>query len=343
MIITKTVDENDQLLGFFIGWLREFAKRYDKINVLCLEKGSFNLPENVRVTSLGKDKKLPKIVWLLNLYIQSWKLKNQYSAVFVHMNAIYVVVGAWLWHLLGKKVYLWYAHKTITWRHRIAEKFADGIFASTPEGFRLKTDKLYIVGQGIDTDIFKPNQELRIKNQGVIKILSVGRIAPVKNYKTLIEAAEILDKCNFDFSITVIGAPVFSEDVAYERELKELIKKKNLEKRFKFEGKISNKDLPVYYQSHQIYANLSRTGSLDKTIVEAMASGCTVLSSNDSARQFLPPELVVDDNNPQQLADKIMEIKSEDYGVQLRQYVVQNHSLGQLINKITSVIENINE
>ena len=56
LIITKTVDENDQLLGFFIGWLREFAKKYDRINVLCLEKGSFSLPENIKVISLGKDR-----------------------------------------------------------------------------------------------------------------------------------------------------------------------------------------------------------------------------------------------------------------------------------------------
>ena len=395
LIITKTVDENDQLLGFFIGWLREFAKKYDRINVLCLEKGSFSLPENIKVISLGKDRNnfqfpispdsqnesrildfakqnrdnsqsifnfkiFKRIKYLWNLYKNIWQLRREYDVVFVHMNAIYVVVGAWLWLLLGKKVFLWYAHKTITWQHRVAEKFVEGIFASTLQGFRLKTPKLHIVGQGIDIGLFRPNfqfpispdsqNESRIldfakqnRDNFQLRILSVGRIAPIKNYGSLIEAAEILDKRGIDFLITIVGAPIFPEDFEYEKELKELIKNKHLETKIKFEGKISNKDLPSYYQSHRLYINLSRTGSLDKTIVEAMASGCTVLSSNDSAREFLPSELIIPDSDPIKLADKIIEVKDKDYGKQLREYVIKNHSLENLIEKISNVINNRND
>ncbi|MDP3954725.1 MAG: glycosyltransferase family 4 protein [bacterium] len=341
LIITKTVDEDDQLLGFFIGWLREFAKKYDRINVLCLEKGNFNLPENVGVISLGKDRGLPKIMWLNNLYREAWKLRHEYNSVFVHMNAIYVVVASWLWKLMGKKVFLWYAHKTITWQHRVAEKFADGIFASTPQGFRLKTPKLHIVGQGIDTSLFKPTTNYQLLTTN-LKILSVGRIAPIKNYEALIDSAEILHKKGIDFAITIVGAPVFHEDIEYEKKLKELVRGKRLEGKIKFTGKISNKDLPGYYQSHNIYINLSRTGSLDKTILEAMASGCTVLSSNDSAREFLPSELIIFDNDGNQLADKILEVRGGNYSEKLRQYVIDNHSVGQLIEKITKIINSRN-
>ena len=350
LIITKTVDEGDQLLGFFIGWLREFAKKYYKINVLCLERGNFSLPDNVKVTSLGKDSMRKahyesahanvfyRLSVLLDLYKQIWRLRDEYDAVFVHMNAIYVVVGAWLWHLLGKKVFLWYAHKTITWQHRVAEKFAEGIFASTPQGFRLKTHKLHIVGQGIDINKFQISNDKLQKNEKILKILSVGRIAPIKNYESLIGAAEILDRKGLNFSMTIIGAPIFPADIEYEKKIKEIVSSKKLENKIKFVGKISNSDLPAYYQSHQIYVNLSRTGSLDKTIVEAMASGCTVLSSNDSAREFLPPELIIPDNNPVRLADKIIEIKDKNYSEQLREYVIKNHSLENLIDKISSQI-----
>jgi len=335
LIITKRVDEDDQLLGFFIDWIKGFASKFGKINIFCLEKGSFDLPGNAEVISLGKDKKLPKIAWLFNFYKNGWKRRNEYDAVFVHMNAIWAVVGAWFWHMLGKKVFLWYAHKTITWKHRIAEKLVDGIFTSTPEGFRLPSKKLAIVGQGINVDLFRPDLS---KRPTFLALLSVGRIAPVKNYETLIEAAKLLNNRQADFFVTVVGAPAVEGDEVYEQRLKNRVKTLGLESRFNFVGKVSNRNLPSYYQSHHIYINLSRTGSLDKTIVEAMACGCTVLSSNDSAVQFLPPELVVSDKDSEQLARKIQEVAGRDYGRQLREYVVENHSLDKLIEKISAAI-----
>ena len=50
LIITQKVDRKDQLLGFFIDWLAVFAEKFEKVTVLCLEKGEFNLAENVKVT-----------------------------------------------------------------------------------------------------------------------------------------------------------------------------------------------------------------------------------------------------------------------------------------------------
>jgi glycosyltransferase involved in cell wall biosynthesis len=335
LIITQRVDEDDQLLGFFIDWIGGFAGKFEKVIMFCLEKGSFNFPRNVEVISLGKDRKLSKIAWLFNFYKNGWKRRNEYDAVFVHMNAIWVVVGAWFWHILGKKVFLWYAHKTITWKHRIAEKMADGIFASTPEGFRLPSQKLIIVGQGINVDLFRPDPS---KRPIFLALLSVGRIAPVKNYETLIDAAKLLNDRRIDFFVTVVGAPAVEGDEIYEQKLKDRVKTLDLESRFNFVGKVSNRNLPPYYQSHHIYINLSRTGSLDKTIVEAMACGCAVLSSNDSAMQFLPPELVVSDKDPEELARKIQEVAGRDYGRQLREYVVENHSLDKLIEKISAAI-----
>ena len=74
LIITQKVDKNDQLLGFFIEWLRRFSGKFEKITVLCLEKGEFELPENVKVISLGKDEGASKLKQLFytfqeNIYI----------------------------------------------------------------------------------------------------------------------------------------------------------------------------------------------------------------------------------------------------------------------------------
>lgn len=55
MIVTQKVDVNDPILGFFHRWVEEFAKHFERITVICLQKGEYNLPANVKVFSLGKE------------------------------------------------------------------------------------------------------------------------------------------------------------------------------------------------------------------------------------------------------------------------------------------------
>ncbi|MBX4190287.1 glycosyltransferase, partial [Candidatus Parcubacteria bacterium] len=288
LIITQKVDSKDQLLGFFIGWLEKFSKEFEHISVLCLEKGQYDLPANVSVQSLGKDSGQAKIVQLTNFYRFIIGQRKQYDAVWVHMNPIWIVLGGPIWHILRKKVTMWYAHKSVTPKLKLATLFCDRIYTSTKDGFRLRSSKVNIVGQGIDTNKFAPS-DVSSPNT----ILSVGRIAPVKNYESLIRAIALLKDQGKHFMLDVVGGPVWKEDFAYLESLKALIKELGIEDQVTFHGVIKNTELPSWYRTHRFYVNLSHTGSLDKTIVEAMASGCIVLSSNDSAAKFLPESLIL--------------------------------------------------
>src|SRR3989344_5572534 len=73
---------------------------------------------------------------------------------FFHACPVYIILGAAFWRLLRKKISLWYAHGSANWILKLAEVCTDIIFTSTPEGCRLKSSKIRIVGQGIDTDLF---------------------------------------------------------------------------------------------------------------------------------------------------------------------------------------------
>lgn len=335
LVITQKVDENDQLLGFFIDWIRELSRYFEKVNVLCLEKGGFHVPSHVEVQSVGKDRGVSKIGQLFNFYEGIISSKNEYDAVFIHMNPIWVILGSWYWRLVGKKVCMWYAHKSVTLKLKIAEKLADIVFTSTPEGFRIPSGKVVVVGQGINIDLFRFDKTTRPE---LTTIISVGRVAPVKNYEPLIAAMKLLKDEGTRARLSIIGEPALKADIYYEATLKSMVTKMGLENNIIFVGKIKNQDLPPYYRKNNLYINLSNTGSLDKTILEAMASGCLILSSNDSARTFLPGKMVVSSMQPEKLAQQIRGAFSWDVGEELRNYVVRNHSLESLAEKISKSI-----
>ena len=57
LILTQKVDINDNNLGFFHRWIEEFARHCESVIVVCLQKGEYHLPPNVKILSLGKEKK----------------------------------------------------------------------------------------------------------------------------------------------------------------------------------------------------------------------------------------------------------------------------------------------
>jgi len=164
LICTQKVDQNDSILGFFHGWINEFSKHVAKLTVICLEKGEYNLPENVKVLSLGKEKnllptayRLPpanRLKYIYNFYRYITNERRNYDIVFVHMNSEYIVLAGWLWKLLNKPVSLWYVHRALPWQLKIAEKFVKNIFTASNESCNLRSNKISILGHGIDTKKF---------------------------------------------------------------------------------------------------------------------------------------------------------------------------------------------
>src|SRR3990172_7833146 len=213
LIVTQKVDRNDPILGFFHRWIIEFAKHFESIAVICLFEGEHNLPANVKVFSLGKEEggaRISKTLrYIVRFYNYIWRERKNYDAVFVHMNPIYVVLGGVLWRMWKKKISLWYTHKSVDLKLRVAEKFAHTIFTASRESFRLPSKKVFVMGHGIDCDQFKPDA---YENGDILRIITVGRIAPVKNYETLMEALAIIAHENIHFTLEVVGVPATKED-----------------------------------------------------------------------------------------------------------------------------------
>ncbi|NOY35622.1 MAG: glycosyltransferase family 4 protein [bacterium] len=350
LIITQKVDKNDDVLGFFHRWIEEFTKHCEKVTVICLQKGDYDLPENTKVLSLGKEKNLTtgyrlltaKLKYIFNFYKYIFRERKNYDTVFVHMNPEYVILGAPFWKLWGKKIALWYAHGAVPFTLKLAEKMTDIVFTSTKSGFRLVSKKKKVVGQGVDTEKFQPRPEAE-KKPGIFKIISIGRISPVKDYKTLIDAIEILEKQGVKLNVDIVGAAGLPEQEKYLSDLKETVARKNISGVINFVGAVSNKDIAARLQSADLFVNMSHTGSMDKAILEAMACGLPILTCNEALLEVLgeyKEKLMYPKKDFKALAEKISRVIGETgeerkkLGMGLREIVVRNHGTAGLIAKI---------
>ena len=329
LIITQKVNKNDQILGFFHAWLEEFSEQVGQLTVICLEEGEYDLPGNVTVLSLGKERGTSKLQRIILFYKYITKERKNYGHVFVHMNQIYIILGSLFWKLMGKKVSLWYAHGSVSYSLRIAEKLADIIFTSTEKGFRMKSNKIAIVGQGIDANHFIP-REIKPEKVDKIHVLTVGRISAVKNIATSIE----LLKNNENIILHLVGDAVTDKDVVYKESCINLINELDVAERVVWHGVVPYSKLPEMYKGAEVFINLSKTGSLDKTILEALSSMLLVVTCNDAAKG-IPGVVSVDLSNQAEIIDAIMLDASSDVAVAARKNIIDNYSLPGLINKIT--------
>jgi len=285
LITTQIVDQNDSNLGFFHKWIEEIAKNVDKLTVVCLFAGEYDLPDNVTVLSLGKEKKISRLQYLCRFYKYIFSECKNYDHVFVHMNPEYVVLGGIFWRLWRKKILFWYTHKAVNLKLRLAEKLATKIFTASKESFRLPSKKLEIVGHGIDVDFFTSSG---VSSDNTISLLSVGRISPIKDLETVILACNELIKKNPERKIrlNIVGEPITTIDFEYKKILEELIEKLRLSQYVKFVGSRTYKQMACEYHQNNILIHSSKTGSVDKVVLEALAAGLVVFSSSEAYNMF---------------------------------------------------------
>ncbi len=354
LITTQKVEKNGDRWGFFHDWLLEFSKNCENVIVICLYDVRHELPQNVRVLSLGKEKGESRLKYIFNFYKYIYRERKNYDAVFVHMNPIYVVLGGAFWKILGKKISLWYTHKSVTWELRIAEKFVHKIFTASKSSFRLKTKKLKVMGHGIDVEKFsKENQSSpSLSKEGLgevnaFRLISVGRISLSKDYEILINAIEILNRKNIKVVVDIIGSASEGQE-KYLKKLKNIIKQKKIEN-INFLGSISNNEIKNYLYNSDLFVHMSQTGSLDKSSLEAMLCELPVISNNDSVVNDVfgdyKNKLAYGQQDPEGLSRRIIELKAmneydrKKIGEDLQKIVLRDHGLKNLIVNLVKEIE----
>jgi len=344
LFITQIWDESDSVLGFVPAWVRALNTIFNPITIIALRASSDKSPVPFPVYSLGKEEGKSRIFKVLRLYHLVWKLRGSYDTVFVHMNPEYILLAGLLWRLMGKKVVLWYAHGTVTWKLRLAVLFTSRVLTSTPEGCRIKSKKLRIVGQAIDTGLFQPIQQ---SNSPALSLVVVGRVSASKGQYLTLQALNVLRKDGYDVRLTIIGAPVYDKDYEYQELCKDYVQKNGLSAVVTFTGAQSRAQLARILPAMFLCVNMSSTGSLDKAGLEALVSGVPVITANNAFRSVIAevtPELMLSGAEVKDLADAIrwyvslpQDKKTESIHT-LQNKVLHDHSLSTFARRIADVL-----
>ena len=334
VLFVRKLDSNDSRMSFFSEWIKVFAKYAVHIDVITWqESNDADVPTNATLHILrgGSFKKV------LNLQKILAKVLLKADALYCHMNPEYTIASFPMALMLRVPITHWYAHGAVNTRRKLMEVFATNIVTSSAKGFRnpLFPKKVHSVGQGIDTSLFafKPKTDVTEKH-----LIYVGRISPVKDLESVIKAVDILKDRHLIFDI--YGEPAMKQDMIYLKNLKQMVSTMGLEHTVTFKGGVPYRKLPGVFQNANAFVNMSTTGSLDKTVLEALSTGCAVLTANDAYSETLANEYMVEKDNPELLAKKLGQFFSIDEKRRLRDakryraVVEERHSLPRLVNEI---------
>lgn len=345
LIVTQKIDINDPILGFFHRWVEEFSKKSEKLSVICLEKGEYRLPANVTVFSLGKEnnikssilnfKLFKNIKYIFKFYKYICRERKNYDTVFVHMNQEYVLLGWKLWWIFNKKIWFWRNHPKGSILTDLSVCMSDRIFCTSKYSYTAKFRKTEIMPVGIDTELFKRKPEIKkIENS----ILFLGRIAPIKNVDLLVEAFNILNKEKFDFNAVIVGDAT-DENLGYFESVKSKVVEYGLGLNIDFRKAVPPRETVDLYNGSELFINLTPTGSMDKTIFEAMACETLIMTSNQTFNGSFNDIFIVPENDATKISERIKKLLSltgakSMFCKEFRKYVINNHSLEKLTEKL---------
>lgn len=335
------MDKNHPILGFFHGWVLEFAKHFGEVHVICLQKGECALPPNVYVYSLGKEdgESKAKYVYRFYRYFTYVFFDVRVEYVFFHMGSVYNLLSSpffFLRKLYGTKFYWWKTHGTLSPMSRAGLHFVDRVYTAASVSFPKETRKKYVVGHAIDfsDSITAP------RPQTPPVVLFVGRVTPRKRLDVLIDTSAVLRKRGVPHVVRIVGD---TPDADYLQKIRALITKHHLDSTTEIVGPKIHSELGSEYATASVLVNPSETGGIDKVVLEALGHGLPAIALESTYTECVSDtSLLVKSQSPEAYADAVetalraMSQNPNAYA-SLKAEVTKRHSLETLSQRIFSI------
>jgi glycosyltransferase involved in cell wall biosynthesis len=188
-----------------------------------------------------------------------------------------------LYHKMFVRLYCRRADAIVTVSQKVKEDLVH--FTGTPPG------KFVPIYNGFDSNIFRQidDRELEEYVKTTYRlpdkfILWVGQIYPPKNVERLLQAFAMISR-DIPHHLVLAGEPRWRSTEVWR-----LIESKGLQDRIRFTDWVPHEDLAVFYNLADLFVLPSLYEGFGIPLLEAMASGCPVVTSETGS----PPEVVGD-------------------------------------------------
>lgn len=195
--------------------------------------------------------------------------------------------------------------------------------------------QLFLVNNGIDLSYFMPRS--KNKEEGKLRLISVGRLEWMKNISFLIDVAEELKKKKVDFQLDVFG------DGTQMTMLNNKIEELGLQNHVFLKGEVEG--LGNLYPQYDIYLHSALEEPFGLSILEAMACGLPCVALDAKGNRALIKNgkngfLLSQNTLPIRFSDKIVEASKEENFARFSQESIEMSkafSLEVMVNKIDHI------
>ncbi|MGH8546817.1 MAG: glycosyltransferase, partial [Gammaproteobacteria bacterium] len=148
LLFNLATDADDPILGFATQWIRALAQRVEFIHVVTMRAGRIDVPPNVSVHSVGKDKGYSETRRAVEFYCLLYRITRSgpIDACFSHMMPLFTILAAPVLKPLRIPIVTWYAHPSATRILKLAHHCSDHMVTSIGTSYPYKHDKLLLIG-----------------------------------------------------------------------------------------------------------------------------------------------------------------------------------------------------
>ena len=343
VFICQAVDRDDPVLASTLRWIATLAARPEvgRTTVLTLRAGDHSLPSEVEVRRFGRRTLVGRLVAFYAALARS--LRPKPDVFFVYQGGPYPLLLLPFRRLLRVPVVQWKAHPAVSRSMAFYARWCDDlVFTSTPSAFPLELANVRVVGQGIDTETF------RIEEQAAAgDLVTACRIAPRKRIEEMIAAVvQANRRFGAEYRLDVYG-PTLPGDEGYAARIEELIEALDARPWIRLRGPAVHDDLPAIFNGYRAFLNFAET-ALDRSVIEAMACGLPVISTNDSVADVMPADLhgslIADKRSTERQSEAIHALLSlppaelEELGSRMRGVAVDEHGIERLFDRMLAEI-----
>jgi glycosyltransferase involved in cell wall biosynthesis len=345
LMMTQALDAADPLLSFAVDWVAALAARVEHLDVICLRSGA-PVAANVRVMAIGAAGSRGRLRRLVEFERLLAGVIRDVDVVFAHMSPRFVVAGGAA-ALAGRRpVVLWYVHRQVSAELRVATAMSTFVATAAAESFPIATEKLRILGHGINDGYFSPDPGRAPESPPLV--VMVGRLSAIKRQETLLRALPQLAPRHAGVRVVFAGGVPDGRESAYARHLRAVTSELKLEPRVDFTGPLPSEGVRDLYRRATVAVNLSPSGLVDKSALESMMVSTPTIVASPSFASLLDspaPWLGLaspDDSSALAAAlDRVLALPEPSrrrIGIELRARAVASNGLDAFMDRLVALL-----